>query len=315
MNSIQTKIDPERPPIFIGAGVIKSESAIDRYAAMPGIAAQVIGSFSWDEWGGNDPTRQKTTFYWDAEQQAAYNAIGLQNPGHEAASKYLPGAISRVRAAGQLAIISVTSLKHEDAREVVPDLVEWALGQGAQGVEINGSCPNEGEHSLLCEDTEKTLATLAAVRQRVGDQPYLSLKVSPLAPETIEQYGASGLAVNAVAMINNCRRLSPPRSADAAPVIEVNDGYAGQSGPIINGLARQNLKHWRQATGGQYDHWSIGGVDTGYEVYHRQNSGAVLVGGAQAFYRHKQPEEEVAKWAEQYWQCVANMSRLLNGNS
>jgi dihydroorotate dehydrogenase len=83
---------------------------------------------------------------------------------------------------------------------------------------------------------------------------------------------------------------------------------------IINGLARQNLKHWRQATGGQYDLWSIGGVDTGYEVYHRQNSGAVLIGGAQAFYRHKQPENEVAKWAEQYWQCVANMSRLLNGN-
>lgn len=299
----------DRPPIFVGAGVIKSEERIRYFAGEPLLRAQVIGSFSDTEWGGTDSSGEKNVFWWDEENQAAYNAFGLRNCGRKAASEFLPDSIKAVKDAGQLAVVSVTALASENPVRVLPDLAEWAFDMGADRVEVNGSCPNQELHSLLCENTDKTAESIEAIRARVGSDQYLQLKVSALDRQTIRRYCTDyRLAINGVAAINNCRRLSPINPATNRPSIEVNEGFAGQSGPIICDLARTNLEMWLQEEGYRreggfgelYDVWSIGGVDSGKEVFEREQLGASMIGGAQAFYRAQKPYGVVQRWVREY---------------
>ncbi|HET7060163.1 MAG TPA: hypothetical protein VFH99_02500 [Candidatus Saccharimonadales bacterium] len=300
--------DVDKPPIFVSAGIIKTEDQIERFAGVHHIAAQIIGSFSEEEWGGNDPSGNKTVFWWEEKEQAAYNAVGLRNPGREAASEYLPRAIQKLHSVGQMALISVTSLAQEDPQEVLPRLAEWALDMGADGVELDGSCPNHG--ALLCEDIVATHEITAAVRERVGDQPYISIKFASLPDYTIEQYKQdTRLPVDAITLINAIRQQSPLNPQTGSKRIEVNDGYAGKSGPAIADKARNNLMSWSFNLSGDlpslwgpgYQLWSVGGVDNGQEIFNRvHDMGAYMVGAAQAFYRTKNPQALAQQWAKEY---------------
>ncbi len=297
-------LDNSRIPLFVGAGVIRSAAQIEQYAAIPDLAVQTLGSYSTDPNGGNDPDDSKIVFSYDVDTGAAYNAIGLKNCGRDAAGEFLPDAIKRVHKAGQAVIIAVTSLSHENPEVVLPSLAEWAMEMGADGIEINGSCPNEKAKSgVMCTDIQLTTAALRAVRRRVGSEMYLTLKVSALSENSIDQYKRRHLPIDGVTAINNCRRLSPVNKADpSSRVIEVNDGYAGQSGPIIRGLAIENLQNWRGNENiAPYDVWSIGGLDNGRQVYSRVHvMGAVAAGSAQALYRSQDPAQLVAQWAKEY---------------
>lgn len=300
------ELPPDRPPIFVSAGIIKTESQIHLYAGIPEIAVQIIGSFSENE---NMPDEGGRIFYYDDTDQAAYNAFRLRNPGRKSASGYLPSSIGAVHEAGQLAIVGVTSLEGEDPEETLPILSEWALDMGADGVELNGSCPNVGE-GLMCEDVGKTMDTCAAVRRRIGDNAYVSIKVPKLGDTIIRRYKHKNLPVDAIAAINAIRSMSPSDPATNRPVIEVNDGYAGRSGPAISGQAYRSLQSWLRPVSGQadfpindsqFDVWSVGGVDSGYEVYERKHGvGAFAVGGAQAFYKAAHPKVVAERWAEEY---------------
>jgi len=302
--------DTNRAPIFVSAGVVKTEEQIRQFARIPELAAQVIGSFSENEWGGNDPTGRETIFWWDERHQAAYNAVGLRNPGSKAASDYLPRSIRGVHSVGQLAIISVTALQHEDPQEVLPRLAEWALEMGADGVEIDGSCPNHG--TILGEDVAAMQALAASVRQRVGDEPYVAVKFSDLPEAVIDRYtGRDRLAIDGVSLINAVRRQVPRGPRTGEQPIKVNGGFAGQSGPAIKNIARNNLAAWALNGDGEihaewhlgYQLWSVGGVDNGYEIHERrQYLGAHMVGAAQALspYRTQQPGTIIRQWTREY---------------
>lgn len=306
--------DTDRLPFFVSAGIIKTEDEIEQYATNPYISAQVIGSFSEPEWGGNDPTGTKTVFWYDQQDKAAYNAVGLRNPGRKAASEYLPRAIRQVQAAGQIAIISVTSLEHEEPRQILPALAEWALDMGADGVEIDGSCPNHG--SVLCGDVDAMGEVATAVRDRVGESPYLSVKLSDLPEPTIHNYKhETPLPVDGIALINAIRKQAPINPRTRSRSITVNDGYAGQSGPVIKDVAVYNLETWALTEDGKlpdsfgangasaynYQLWSVGGVDSGYEAYRRvRHSGAFMAGAAQPFRRSRNPKALMRQWAQEY---------------
>lgn len=303
------ELPTDRPPLYVSAGIVKTEPQINLYAGL-GLAAQVIGSFSMEE---HAPESYGRLFYYDDDNNAAYNAFQLRNPGRKAASEYLPEAIKTVRGAGQLAIISVTPLKHENPLVVVPDLVEWALLMGASGVEINTSCPNENSDELLCHDKGKTNEVIEATRQRVGTEPYITIKTSSLeTPET--EYYRIVPKIDGADTINGERVLSPVDPDTGEPAILVNGGYAGQSGPVIRDLARSNLADWTGHSDtslvARYtkplDIWSVGGVDSGYEAFYRvHNMGAFMVGGAQAFYKSAHPKVVAERWIREYEEAAA----------
>ncbi|HVV26210.1 MAG TPA: hypothetical protein VHC21_04240 [Candidatus Saccharimonadales bacterium] len=316
--------DTNRAPIFVSAGVVKTEEQIRQFTRIPELAAQVIGSFSENEWQGNDPTGRETIFWWDERNQAAYNAVGLRNPGSKAASEYLPRSIQRMHSVGQLAIISVTALAHEDPQTVLPRLAEWALDMGADGVEIDGSCPNHG--TILGEDVEAMRALAASVRQRVGEDPYVAIKFSDLPETVIDQYtGRTRLAVDGVSLINAVRRQVPRDRRTGEQHIKVNGGFAGQSGPAIKNRARNNLAAWATNNKGElragwhlgYQLWSVGGVDSGYEIHERKHYlGAHMVGAAQALshYRTQRPDVVIRQWAEEYDEALASSLSGLSGS-
>jgi dihydroorotate dehydrogenase len=303
-------VDTDRPPIFVSAGVIKTKEQIRQFAQIPELSAQVIGSFSEHEWGGNDPSGTETIFWWDDKNQAAYNAVGLRNPGLKAARAYLPGSIREVKSAGQLAIVSITALRHEDPQKVLPRLAEWVLDMGADGVEIDGSCPNHG--TILGEDVEAMQELTDSVRQRVGEDSYVAVKLPNLPEAVIEQYkGRAKLAADGIVLINAVRRQVPRDPATNEQYIKVNGGYAGQSGPAIRDIARSNLETWSMTNGGElrasgyqdYQLWSVGGVNNGYEIHDRRHYlGARMVGAAQALspYRTQRPGEIIHRWTEEY---------------
>ena len=300
------QLPDDRPPFFVGAGIIKSANQIRQYARIPELAALVIGDFSDKQ---NYPRGRGQRFYYDEITGAAYNAFRLRNPGRKAAGKYLSESIKIVHDAGQLAIVGIVPLKHENPLLVVPDMTEWALEMGADGVEINTSCPNEDSDELLCYDILKTRHAVRRARQRVGEDPYLSVKLSALTRYQTNRH-RDGLVADGVCIINSDRQMSPTNPETGLPFIEVNDGYAGRSGSAINGLARRNLRNWLQPAGetvefpvrsSRFDVWSIGGIKDGYEAYdRRENIGAFAVGGAQAFFRADNPAEVAKRWAAEY---------------
>lgn len=301
------QLPADRPPIFVSAGIIKTEEQINLYSGIPEIAAQVIGSFSEHE--NTPPGANKRIFYYDDANEAAYNAFRLRNPGRKAASEYLPDGIKAVHDAGQLAIVAVTTIEGEDPQTTLPPLAEWAFEMGADGLELNGSCPNV-DGGLLCQDLPKTMDTCSAVRDRVGEAGYVIIKMSKLGETAVRRYKQGNLPVDAVAVLNAIRAMSPPDEDTGLPVIEVNDGYAGLSGPAISTTAYGNLLSWLRPPTGQaefpvenpqFDVWSVGGVDSGHEVFDRvHKSGAFAAGGAQAFYKAAHPKAVARRWASEY---------------
>jgi dihydroorotate dehydrogenase len=304
MGRLESLVPQDRLPVFVGAGVVKEKAQVERLAPEETIAALILGSYTQNEHGGNDNNGQFNVFWWDEPTRAAYNSIGLRNPGKENASRFLPEALKIAEAAGQLAIVSVTTLKGEDPEVVLPELAEWALQMGAPAVEFNGSCPNlDPSHPLLCNDTDKVAEVIANTRERVGHGAIIGFKVSDLPAETIAEY--AGLQFDFYDTVNTKgNQPSPVNPATGRPAIEVNNGLAGQSGPIIRELARENLLRWRHMiseSGDGEDILSIGGVGGGFEVYDRvHNLGALMVGGAQEFYRASDPRQVGQSWAMQY---------------
>jgi len=305
MGQLKEVMPQDRLPIFVSAGVVKEPAQIERLIPNEAIAAQVLGSYTWNEHDGNDQNGRHNTFYYDAQARAAYNSIGLKNPGKENAGRYLPEVIKKMKAAGQLAIISVTTLKGEDPKVVIPRMVEWAVEMDADGVEVNGSCPNlDKDHPLLCDDADATEEMGHNTRSLVGYDFAFGYKVSDLPYDTAESIIRMRLFDFITTMNTKGNQLSPTNPDTGKPYIEVNDGYAGQSGPIIRGLARENLLKWVdviRVEGSDEDILSVGGVPNGYEVYDRiANMGALMVGGAQEFYRAKDPRDVAYRWALGY---------------
>jgi dihydroorotate dehydrogenase len=307
-----SEIDPGRPPILVSAGINKTEARIIDTAQEETISAQTIGGFTDPEWVGNDAKGTKNVEYWDEENQAYYNSVGLKNPGRKLASEYLPRAIKIAQDAGQMIILQVTTLKHEDPEKVLPFMVEWGLEMGADKVEVNGSCPNQDPgHPLMCFDVDYTYVVFGAIRRQVGMDASLGYKVSPLPPATIRRYNTDGrLGVDFVTTINTKgNQLSPINPITSKPYIEVKDGLAGQSGPIIHNLAIENLRMW----GGDYDLngevvekspfdlYSVGGLLGGTDGFMRVNElQAKMFGGAQEFRRAADPRRVAQRWAQEY---------------
>jgi dihydroorotate dehydrogenase len=187
-------------------------------------------------------------------------------------------------------VIQVTTLKGEDPIRVLPGLVEWGFEMGADRVEINGSCPNlDPKHPLLCVDVDQVYALFDAVHAHVGPEREVGFKVSPMPQDIIRRYRSERrLQVAHMGVINTKgNQQSPMNPATDRPFIEVNDGLAGMSGPIIHDLSIDNLRMWTEPFdgGGTYEIWSVGGVLDEADKDLRLDMGAKLVGMAQEPYR------------------------------
>jgi dihydroorotate dehydrogenase len=292
------EIQGDRLPIFIGAGIIKEKADIDRLAQDKILLGATLGSFTMSQ--RFVPDRR---FDWDAQKQIASNRMILHNPGRWEAGSYLPESIKKLHDVGMLVILSVAAAPGEDPREVLPYMAEWTIGMGADGVELDASCPSLELPRLICQDLEDLDGVVELTRRAIGPDPALVVKVSNLSRPDINDLVAAELPVDIWTVANSVR---------------------GKSGPGLNKLFRLNTIDWvdaLRAVGREEDAQvlSVGGVEGsaagGAEVYDRvHNLGALAVGIAQAAYRATDLQQMVAELASGYRQA-AQVAQIPSGQT
>lgn len=287
-------IEDERPPIYISAGFCKEQQTIELLAEEQALAMQVLGSYSMFENAGNEGA----VFLWDAGEQAAYNCVGLRNPGREAASKYLPDAIKKMHDFGQFALISVVALSDEDPFVHLPAMAYWAREMGADGVEVDVSCPNI-EGAKICETPEIAHEIAGVIRQQIGSDISLSYKVGALPQNIIKRYQQLQVPVDYIDAINAQQVTMPHDIVTGMRILSPDLEMVGRSGPVIADLSRENLRMWASLT--DYHILSVGGVVDGTSVYERTHyEGADMVGIGQAIHRVHNPRRLIQQIADEY---------------
>lgn len=289
--------------IFIGPGILKTPTQAEAFFAIEDPSAAPLlyfGAYTLSTWPGLAAQTGLNDFYYDFHRRAAGNARYFPNGGIEAL-RSLKTPIRQLSEIGIKTVIQVTSLAHEDPKEVIPRLVEEAALQNPTAIEIDLSCQNSPEGANLSEDPKTCGEIMYSARREVGDDICLGLKDAPhvnspdhevLVEPIFNLLSSTWDYIDFVCGINTI-------GGQEFPEITCTGGKGGMSGPIVAPVARQHLQIW-QKYAPDLAYLSIGGVDSNnadVEIPWRLEHGAMRVGGAQEFYRAKDPLQVAARWA------------------
>ncbi len=308
MRLLNHPLDPgEGSSVLIAAGVIKEAGQLSDFLKIedPLMAPTItLGDYTLSSWPGNGGVDH--VYYKD--ERMFGNARGLPNFGINEACRTLKEPIRQLGELGIRTIVGVTNLPHEKPLAVIPTLVDRVAEElRATAVEINFSCPNglrdDGSlHLPICDDAIAVGEVLEETRRRVGNEICLVAKDSshsstvdgPLdITKALSFFEVAGRSVNALAGINTVGN-QPFKE------ITATNGRGGASGPIIVTLAREYLALAVENLPENVAVLSIGGVESSnahIEIPARRGAGAMLVGGAQEFFRSRKPLQVATTWA------------------
>ncbi len=292
-----------RVPIFISAGVFKEPAQLEYFEGVidPSIVPTItLGGFSYHS--RRDNTHED--FFYNSERGLAQNIRRFPNPGKDGLLK-MKDSIKRLTDKSIRTIVQVVYLPDENPVEILPLMTEIASEVEPTVIEVNLSCRNNLDsngipHEPICNAPKLSGEIMGLCRDRVGPEVSLSVKdsshaVSPceIDEEQLQEFLTEiRLSVDGITGINTVE----PRLFENDGAIEERGGV---SGPIIVSLARKHLQICRQVAP-ELAYLSVGGVDRSNahtEIPYRLTNGAVLVGGAQEFYRASNPQELAIDWA------------------
>ena len=154
---------------------------------------------------------------------------------------------------------------------------------GAKIIEMNTSCPNEGHNRLLCHNPELVGRICDAVKNEIGDTPFM-IKLAYLPAdeqvETMVRDTAAHGTVQALCTINTIScKLVDAQGGQALP--GAGSDRSGVCGAAIRpaGLAMvQRVAAVRELLGVPFDIVGVGGVTTpaDYEAYRAAGAAAVM---------------------------------------
>lgn len=209
-------------------------------------------------------------YYTDQALVMALNSLGLPCKDPEA---YV-GDLEALRKYGKPIIVSVAGFKPEEFI-----LLAHIFGPLGYSLELNLTCPNVEGHGVFAYDIKATKAAIAGVRDVIGGQGNLIIKLNPH-PDLSYIKTICRLVeeekVDAVALCNtvpNCMLLNPDT---LRPVITPNRGLAGLSGGAIFPIVLGQVFQYREA-GLQASVIFEGGANTGREVIQALAVGADAV--------------------------------------
>lgn len=301
----------EGAPLFMAAGVVKDALHLAPFEDLDPEVMPVITSGGWTlpEWDGNATSANPVDFVYYPGRQMAGNARGLPSSGIEGMRRLGP-TIRRFSDRGIKTIIQVTNLPHETPADVIPILVEAAAELEPTAIEVNLSCPNgldaDGNlHPPLCNNPDASNEVMSLSRARAGAETTLGAKDSPhaLSLESGVDAAAVRRLVRAVEPYINFLVGINTIGGQPFPEIACAGGKGGMSGPVVAPIAREWLRIARDELDVNVPILSCGGVDSknaAYEIPLRLQMGAMLVGGAQDFYRRGKPEQTALDWAHAY---------------
>lgn len=296
-------------PLFIAAGVLKDLSDLQPFMTITDPLTApllVLGTHVEPIWAGNAKPGETNFVYYPGG--TAGNAIGLKSGGVEAI-RGLKTSIHILGGLGVKTAVSVSNLPHEAAAAVIPKLAYEAALTGATAVEANLGCPNgkkeDGSlHPPTCNNVDASEEVIDATRRMIGgdicfgikDGPHVTSLEAPMDTATI-----AGLAEATKHKIDYICGINTIGN-QPFPEISCTGGRGGMSGPIVAPIARKHLQLWQEFAP-EVPYLSCGGVDkhnAGSEINDRLAMGALLVGGAQEFYRAADPYRLSLAWTAAY---------------
>jgi len=298
----------EGVPLFIAAGVLKEPAQLEVFKGIEDpnvVPVLTLGSFTLKEWGGNAGSGQQDFVYYP-DLGMAGNARGLPNPGKDGI-KALEETVKELEDRGIKTILSVTNLPSERPVDVIPDLVEIGAEAGFKRVEVNLSCPNgldnDGNlHPPTCNNPDASAEVMSRAKERVGDDIALGAKDSPHVTSLEDRVDQLAVRKMLVAVRPYIDFLTGINTIGGQPFAEITcaGGKGGLSGPVVAEIAKEHLRIAHEVAP-ELAYLSTGGVDSANaktEIAARRGLGALLVGGAQEFYRASQPYLLVERWAQ-----------------
>lgn len=299
----------EGVPLFIAAGVLKEAAHFAPFMDIEDpLVVPVLTNGGWTlpEWPGNATSKDPVDFVYYPKLGMAGNARGLPCSGIYGMRK-LKEPIKRLTDKGIKTIIQVTNLPHEKPADVIPIMVEEAAGQNPTAVEVNLSCPNgldeDGNlHPPTCNNPEVSAEVMSNSRERVGADICLGAKDSPHVASLEDQVDETAVSNLIIAINPYINFLTGINTIGGQPFPEITcaNGKGGMSGPVVAPIAREWLRIARAVANENIPILSCGGVDSeniAVELPLRLKL-AMLVGGAQEFYKSPRPDLLVERWAQ-----------------
>jgi dihydroorotate dehydrogenase len=242
-------------PIGLAAGFDKTGERADALGRV-GFGYVVVGTFTRRPREGNAKPRIAR----NVRQRSLVNAMGLPNPGAEAAARSL--------ALHERTAPRIASIADEDVTDAVA--THALLEPHVDAIELNASCPNVSWGRDRDNETHLTELLEALARRRSAP---LFVKLPPFATDVEREVvlALAEIAVNAGADALTCSNTRPVRDA------RMSTGGGGLSGRVLAGATPRIVAEVRDATDGAVPIIACGGISSPADVRACLDAGATTV--------------------------------------
>ncbi|MFA5059435.1 MAG: dihydroorotate dehydrogenase [Candidatus Omnitrophota bacterium] len=216
------------------------------------------------------------------------NAIGIENPG---ADIFIKEKLPAFRKIGVPLIISI--LGHSD-EEFVKLAEKFSAAGGVAAFELNLSCPNLQQKTLVAQDAAATARVVAAVK-RISKVPVIA-KLSPNVTDISEiALHAEGAGADAVSLVNTFTAMA----VDVKKRKSVLGNFSGGlSGPAIKPIALYMV--YQTAKRIKIPVIGIGGIMTPKDALEFLIAGATMVAVGTANYLNPKAPLEILEGIQEY---------------
>ncbi len=259
-------------PVINGAGPVKLLEHVKDIARSKA-GAIVLGSITVEPREGN----MGVTYFTHPQSLYSINSKGMPNGGLPFYRLHLPEMVQVAHYYGKPLIVSVAGFSIEEYVRLCEEVFEG----GADGVEPNFGCPNvwgsDGKQKRLFSlDPNLTGEALFRIEQAVGPEAWVSPKLSPTDPFTLEAVASvinHFKVVKAVTAINTFPNVTS-FNENGEPVTDPGRGFGGLGGSFLKPVG---LGHVRQLRGTLLECIAIigvGGVINSQDLRDYQLAGA-----------------------------------------
>lgn len=212
------------------------------------------------------------------------NSFGVPSDNPDFWQKDISDVIRNTKK-GQIVIGAFQGTKEENGTEesYINDfrlVARMLKNSGVQVMEVNFSCPNEGTKSLLCFDTEKSVAVAKAIKKEIGNIP-LIIKIAYFEDENILKNFVKeiGQIVDGISAINTIAGEIVNKEGKQALPGEgrKRSGVCGNSIKWAGLDMVEKLKKIREELGYNYKIIGVGGVSSVEDFAEYRKQGADFV--------------------------------------
>ena len=251
-------------PVLTMSGTFGFGQEYSQYYDLSALGGIIVKAMTAEPRLGNPPPRIAET------PAGILNAIGLQNPGIDAAiAEELP-PLQELRRQGTVVIGNVSGYSFEEYRTVTKKLSDSGL---VDAIELNISCPNVKGGGMAFGTHPDMVYKVVAVVRSVCKVP-LIVKLSPNVTDITEiAFSAAKAEADILSLINTLSGMAIDAKT-RRPILSNVTG--GMSGPAIKPVALRMVYQVSQAI--DIPIIGVGGIVTGKDAVEFLLAGATAVG-------------------------------------